>query len=585
MEHNHKNLDCYFFYYSTCKKGDFCPYRHEPSALGCETMCTYWQQGNCLNEHCNFRHMELKKNRKSIPCYWETQPGGCRKPHCPFMHTSPRTISGDPINPVKTTEVATKSPNQEWLNRQDDPKYDGSSTTESDQGRGNSEAGSFIGSPVVDPLIVKFEEATLSLPPSLQTNMNLPNALNIPKSLTIPNNPNSLNIPGNISVANNLNVPPANSQSSPCHHTLSYPHHQQNLHSHSSGQSLSSLQNQQSSPLLQQSPYTSIHTQQTSQPQTSRFPFPFLESDNESAPSPVKSQPKVPYCKTYEQMRLEEIQAESAAYYSYEASNYGLHQKQMSETIGTKRWIRTSKMKKEELSKELNFKILSLEEIRQRKKERAARTLTDIMSMSEPSTPIEAKSMKRRSIDEQCDKESANSAKRYKISSELFAKNSEPVVKVQPIKLRRSLKMETQIQPCEMQIQTEIQPCEDVTINKRLAMGSQDQTSCCEEKQESHSNETSYCGKLENYVGESTNRKVDIEIRLCDSSTNEEKTQVPAEQASNDRSSVATYTEDIETSLLTDQPYDQQYTQTDEEYLRLDTSADDIMRDIEDLLN
>ncbi|KAG5344302.1 ZC11A protein, partial [Acromyrmex heyeri] len=567
MEHNHKNLDCYFFYYSTCKKGDFCPYRHEPSALGCETMCTYWQQGNCLNEHCNFRHMELKKNRKSIPCYWETQPGGCRKPHCPFMHTSPRTISGDPINPVKTTEVATKSPNQEWLNRQDDPKYDGSSTTESDQGRGNSEAGSFIGSPAVDPLIVKFEEATLSLPPSLQTNMNLPNALNIPKSLTIPNNPNSLNIPGNISVANNLNVPPANSQSSPCHHTLSYPHHQQNLHSHSSGQSLSSLQNQQSSPLLQQSPYTSIHTQQTSQPQTSRFPFPFLESDNESAPSPVKSQPKVPYCKTYEQMRLEEIQAESAAYYSYEASNYGVHQRQMSKTIGTKRWIRTSKTKKEELTKELNFKILSLEEIRQRKRERAAKTLTDTPSVSEPSSLIEAKSMKRRSIDEQCDKESANSAKKCKISSE-FAKSSEPVVKVQPIKLRRSLKMETQIQPCEMQ---------------------GDQTSCCEEKQKNHSNKTSYCERLENYVDELVNRKVDIEIRLCDSSTSEEKIQVEPEQASDNRSSVATYTEDIETSLLADQPYDQpydqQYTQTDEEYLRLDTSADDIMRDIEDLLN
>lgn len=108
------------------------------------------------------------------------------------MHTSPRAIANDPITPVKTTEVATKSPNQEWLNRQgkcpaiyilkknklgseckviiinersnsvlfceDDAKYDGSSTTESDQGRGNSEAGSFIGSPAVDPLIVKFEE-------------------------------------------------------------------------------------------------------------------------------------------------------------------------------------------------------------------------------------------------------------------------------------------------------------------------------------------------------------------------------------------------------------------------------------------
>ncbi|XP_012063926.1 PREDICTED: zinc finger CCCH domain-containing protein 11A-like [Atta cephalotes] len=467
MEHNHKNLDCYFFYYSTCKKGDFCPYRHEPSALGCETMCTYWQQGNCLNEHCNFRHMELKKNRKSIPCYWETQPGGCRKPHCPFMHTSPRTISGDPINPVKTTEIATKSPNQEWLNRQDDPKYDGSSTTESDQGRGNSEAGSFIGSPAVDPLIVKFEE----------------------------------------------------------------------------------------------------------------------ESDNESAPSPVKSQPKVPYCKTYEQMRLEEIQAESAAYYSYEASNYDLHQRQMSKTIGTKRWIRTSKTKKEELSKELNFKILSLEEIRQRKRERTAKTLMDTTSVSEPSSLIEAKSMKRRSIDEQCDKESANSAKKCKISSE-FAKSSEPVVKIQPIKLRRSLKMETQIQPCKMQVQTEIQPCEGVTINERLATDSQDdQTSCYKEKEESHSKETSYCERLQNYVDELVNRKVDIEIRLCDSSTNEEKTQVQPEQASDDRSSVVTYTEDIETSLLADQPYDQQYTQTDEEYLRLDTSADDIMRDIEDLLN
>jgi hypothetical protein len=40
----------------------------------------------------------------------------------------------------------------------DDAKYDGSNNTEQDQGRGNSEAGSFIGSPAVDPLIVKFEE-------------------------------------------------------------------------------------------------------------------------------------------------------------------------------------------------------------------------------------------------------------------------------------------------------------------------------------------------------------------------------------------------------------------------------------------
>lgn len=101
--------------------------------------------------------MELRKNRKSIPCYWEEQPGGCRKPHCSFMHKNARKITSDPINPVKNFDLTSKTMNQEWLNRQDDTKYDGSST-ESEQGRGSSEAGSFIGSPAVDPLIVKFEE-------------------------------------------------------------------------------------------------------------------------------------------------------------------------------------------------------------------------------------------------------------------------------------------------------------------------------------------------------------------------------------------------------------------------------------------
>ncbi|XP_071570069.1 uncharacterized protein [Temnothorax nylanderi] len=466
MEHNHKNLDCYFFYYSTCKKGDFCPYRHEPSALGCETMCSYWQQGNCLNEHCNFRHMELKKNRKSIPCYWETQPGGCRKPHCPFMHTTPRNISSDPINPVKAAEVATKSPNQEWLNRQDDPKYDGSSTTESDQGRGNSEAGSFIGSPAVDPLIVKFEE----------------------------------------------------------------------------------------------------------------------ESDNESAPSPVKSQPKVPYCKTYEQMRLEEIQAESAAYYSYEAGNDdGLYQRQMgkSKTAGSTRWVSPSRVKKDEPAKELSFKVLSLEEIRQRKKEKelqAVQAMTDPTSVSEPSPSpkAEAKGIKRRSIDEQCDKESVSPTKKCKVSSE-FVGDSEPVVKVRPVKLRRSLKSASK--------ETETQPCGDATVNEDGATDSRDDQTFCRERRESHGDETSCRERLESHGDESVNanRRVDVEIRLCDSSTNEEKTQTQPEQTVEDRKSVATYTtDDIMNTALLD--VTQPYTQTDEEYLRLDTSSDDIMRDIEDLL-
>ncbi|KAK0083410.1 hypothetical protein PV325_008835, partial [Microctonus aethiopoides] len=134
---------------------------HEASALGCEVMCSYWQQGNCLNEHCNFRHMELKKDRKSIACYWENQRGGCKKPHCPFLHSLERAASNETTinNPNKpTSELPSSKPvNQEWSNRQDDGKFDGSGT-ESDQGRGSSEAGSFIGSPAVDPLIVNFDE-------------------------------------------------------------------------------------------------------------------------------------------------------------------------------------------------------------------------------------------------------------------------------------------------------------------------------------------------------------------------------------------------------------------------------------------
>jgi hypothetical protein len=36
------NDDCYFFYYSTCAKGQACPFRHEPAALDNETVCTFW---------------------------------------------------------------------------------------------------------------------------------------------------------------------------------------------------------------------------------------------------------------------------------------------------------------------------------------------------------------------------------------------------------------------------------------------------------------------------------------------------------------------------------------------------------------
>uniref|UniRef100_F7HRW1 Zinc finger CCCH-type containing 11A n=1 Tax=Macaca mulatta TaxID=9544 RepID=F7HRW1_MACMU len=49
--------DCYFFFYSTCTKGDSCPFRHCEAALGNETVCTLWQEGRCFRQVCRFRSL------------------------------------------------------------------------------------------------------------------------------------------------------------------------------------------------------------------------------------------------------------------------------------------------------------------------------------------------------------------------------------------------------------------------------------------------------------------------------------------------------------------------------------------------
>ncbi|XP_044747994.1 zinc finger CCCH domain-containing protein 11B-like isoform X2 [Coccinella septempunctata] len=126
-----RNNDCYFYYYSTCTKGDSCTFRHEPSALGCETMCSFWKEGKCLNVHCNYRHMELRKNRKAIQCYWENQPGGCLKPHCPFLHqnvgqssanlddnTNTNANNSNSTEETENTEEVSQSPTQNGIEGQ-----------------------------------------------------------------------------------------------------------------------------------------------------------------------------------------------------------------------------------------------------------------------------------------------------------------------------------------------------------------------------------------------------------------------------------------------------------------------------------
>ncbi|XP_044734761.1 zinc finger CCCH domain-containing protein 11A-like isoform X2 [Chrysoperla carnea] len=153
MESPRKNNDCYFYYYSTCTKGDNCTFRHEPSALGCETMCSYWQQGKCLNQHCNFRHMELRKNRKAIPCYWETQPSGCRKPHCPFQHKNPR----EPVNVEPPPVPAEAMENNQHAGELSNNEIECARPTSRRISQTNTEPPTY-GTPSVDPLVVNFEE-------------------------------------------------------------------------------------------------------------------------------------------------------------------------------------------------------------------------------------------------------------------------------------------------------------------------------------------------------------------------------------------------------------------------------------------
>ncbi|XP_043572355.1 zinc finger CCCH domain-containing protein 11A isoform X2 [Chiloscyllium plagiosum] len=90
----HQGDDCYFYFYSTCAKGDNCLFRHCEAALGSETICTLWQEGRCFRQVCKFRHMEIDKRRSEIPCYWEKQPTGCTKLNCAFRHSMPRFVEG-----------------------------------------------------------------------------------------------------------------------------------------------------------------------------------------------------------------------------------------------------------------------------------------------------------------------------------------------------------------------------------------------------------------------------------------------------------------------------------------------------------
>lgn len=144
--------DCYFFYYSTCTKGDACPFRHCEAAMGNETVCSLWREGRCFRAVCKFRHMEIMKNRKEIPCYWEKQPAGCQKPHCAFFHEKPRYNEGEFIPPNKGMNMIEEQQQEEPATPQPTPLP----TTANPQLRGviKTETQELVPSPTHPPVVI-----------------------------------------------------------------------------------------------------------------------------------------------------------------------------------------------------------------------------------------------------------------------------------------------------------------------------------------------------------------------------------------------------------------------------------------------
>ncbi|KAF2366777.1 Zinc finger CCCH-type [Trinorchestia longiramus] len=113
--------DCFFYYYSSCTKGDACPYRHEPAAIGNKAVCRYWAKGLCVKPMCAFRHLEVTQPQNKVPCYFEKQPGGCKRNPCPFFHNSDLDQSSSEVNASKTTSPKTSCGNSPNTSRSNTP--------------------------------------------------------------------------------------------------------------------------------------------------------------------------------------------------------------------------------------------------------------------------------------------------------------------------------------------------------------------------------------------------------------------------------------------------------------------------------
>uniref|UniRef100_A0A1W7RBG2 Zinc finger CCCH domain-containing protein 11A n=1 Tax=Agkistrodon contortrix contortrix TaxID=8713 RepID=A0A1W7RBG2_AGKCO len=184
--------DCYFYFYSTCTKGDNCPFRHCEAALGNETVCVLWQEGRCFRSICRFRHMEIDKKRSEIPCYWENQPLGCQKLNCAFHHNKGRFVDGLFLPPSKTVlPNVPESPEEEMKTTQQNKLSVQSNPSPQLRGVMKVENSENVPSPTHPPVVINAadddeddddqlsEEGDESKMPAQQPSTESPNGLRV----------------------------------------------------------------------------------------------------------------------------------------------------------------------------------------------------------------------------------------------------------------------------------------------------------------------------------------------------------------------------------------------------------------------
>ncbi|GJQ66120.1 hypothetical protein Trydic_g4185 [Trypoxylus dichotomus] len=99
--------------------------------------------------------MELTKNRKVIPCYWETQPSGCLKPYCPFLHSK---------NEGETSDIKSQAISKQLLLKKTD-----SCAKNVSQAKWKT-----FRNPVVKPLVINLEEDSDSESELTQSPVKMP---------------------------------------------------------------------------------------------------------------------------------------------------------------------------------------------------------------------------------------------------------------------------------------------------------------------------------------------------------------------------------------------------------------------------